>query len=61
MPDKMSKEKQAVQEALGAEIVRTPTEAPHDGRVARDLEDVVVDHWPSVLALGFGRCNISGI
>jgi cystathionine beta-synthase/cysteine synthase A len=30
MPDKMSQEKQAVQEALGAEIVRTPTEAPHD-------------------------------
>ncbi|MHC4083384.1 MAG: pyridoxal-phosphate dependent enzyme, partial [Planctomycetota bacterium] len=30
MPDKMSREKQAVQEALGAEIVRTPTEAPHD-------------------------------
>ncbi|MHC4422051.1 MAG: pyridoxal-phosphate dependent enzyme [Planctomycetota bacterium] len=30
MPDKMSQEKQAVQEAFGAEIIRTPTEAPHD-------------------------------
>jgi cystathionine beta-synthase/cysteine synthase A len=30
MPEKMSKEKQVVMEALGAEIIRTPTEAPHD-------------------------------
>lgn len=30
MPEKMSQEKQVVMEALGAEIVRTPTEAPHD-------------------------------
>lgn len=30
MPEKMSKEKQVVLEALGAEIVRTPTEAPWD-------------------------------
>jgi cystathionine beta-synthase len=30
MPEKMSKEKQSVLEALGAEIIRTPTEAPHD-------------------------------
>jgi cystathionine beta-synthase len=30
MPEKMSTEKQTVIEALGAEIVRTPTEAPHD-------------------------------
>ncbi|MBZ0268116.1 pyridoxal-phosphate dependent enzyme [bacterium] len=30
MPEKMSREKQVVMEALGAEIVRTPTEAPHD-------------------------------
>jgi cysteine synthase len=30
MPEKMSREKQLVMEALGAEIVRTPTEAPHD-------------------------------
>ncbi len=30
MPEKMSAEKQVVMEALGAEIVRTPTEAPHD-------------------------------
>ena len=30
MPEKMSREKQVVLEALGAEIIRTPTEAPHD-------------------------------
>jgi len=30
MPEKMSVEKQLVLEALGAEIVRTPTSAPHD-------------------------------
>jgi cysteine synthase A len=30
MPEKMSWEKQVVMEALGAEIIRTPTEAPHD-------------------------------
>ena len=30
MPEKMSREKQVVMEALGAEIIRTPTEAAHD-------------------------------
>lgn len=30
MPEKMSQEKQAILEALGASIVRTPTEAPWD-------------------------------
>jgi cystathionine beta-synthase len=30
MPNKMSMEKQSLMEALGAEIVRTPTEAGHD-------------------------------
>jgi cystathionine beta-synthase len=30
LPEKMSKEKQVVMEALGAEIIRTPTEAAHD-------------------------------
>ena len=30
MPEKMSQEKQVVMEALGAQIVRTPTEAAHD-------------------------------
>jgi len=30
MPEKMSQEKQVVMEALGAEIVRTPTEVAHD-------------------------------
>jgi len=30
LPEKMSQEKQVIMEALGAEIIRTPTEAPHD-------------------------------
>jgi cystathionine beta-synthase/cysteine synthase A len=30
MPEKMSREKQMVMEALGSEIIRTPTEAAHD-------------------------------
>ncbi|GJM45228.1 MAG: cystathionine beta-synthase [Gemmatimonadota bacterium] len=30
MPEKMSREKQVVMEALGATIIRTPTEAAHD-------------------------------
>jgi cystathionine beta-synthase/cysteine synthase A len=30
LPEKMSQEKQVVMEALGAEIIRTPTEVPHD-------------------------------
>ena len=30
MPEKMSREKQVVLEALGAEIIRTPTEAAWD-------------------------------
>jgi cystathionine beta-synthase len=30
LPEKMSREKQVVMEALGAEIIRTPTEAAHD-------------------------------
>lgn len=43
MPEKMSREKQVVLEALGAKIYRTPTEAPHDSpeshiSVARELQ-----------------------
>jgi cystathionine beta-synthase len=43
MPEKMSREKQVVLEALGAEIIRTPTEAAHDSpeshiSVARRLQ-----------------------
>jgi len=30
LPEKMSQEKQVVMESLGAEIIRTPTEAAHD-------------------------------
>lgn len=46
MPEKMSREKQLVMEALGAEIVRTPTEAPHDAPesllgVARRLNEEI--------------------
>ncbi len=46
MPEKMSREKQVVLEALGAEIIRTPTEAAFDApeshiSVARHLRDVL--------------------
>jgi cystathionine beta-synthase len=46
MPEKMSQEKQVVLEALGAEIIRTPTEAPWDSPeshigVARRLKEVI--------------------
>lgn len=46
MPEKMSREKQVVLEALGAEIVRTPTEAAWDAPeshigVARRLKEVL--------------------
>jgi len=46
MPEKMSHEKQVVLEALGAEIIRTPTEAPFDSPeshigVAKRLNDII--------------------
>src|SRR5690349_17036593 len=46
MPEKMSQEKQVVLEALGAEIIRTPTEAAWDSPdshigVARRLREVI--------------------
>jgi cystathionine beta-synthase len=46
MPEKMSREKQVVLEALGAEIIRTPTEAAFDSpeshiSVARHLREVL--------------------
>ncbi len=46
MPEKMSREKQVVLEALGAEIIRTPTEAPWDSPeshigVAKRLREVL--------------------
>ncbi len=46
MPEKMSREKQVVLEALGAEIIRTPTEAAWDAPdshigVARRLKEVI--------------------
>ncbi len=46
MPEKMSQEKQVVLEALGAEIIRTPTEAAWDSpeshiSVARRLREVI--------------------
>src|SRR5215813_1129854 len=46
MPEKMSREKQVVLEALGAEIIRTPTEAAWDAPeshigVARRLKQVI--------------------
>src|SRR3989442_12934048 len=46
MPEKMSQEKQVVLEALGAEIIRTPTEAAWDSPdshigVARRLREII--------------------
>src|SRR6478609_7756984 len=46
MPEKMSQEKQVVLEALGAEIIRTPTEAAWDApeshiMVARRLKEII--------------------
>jgi cystathionine beta-synthase len=46
MPEKMSREKQVVLEALGAEIIRTPTEAAYDSpeshiSVARQLQQII--------------------
>ena len=51
MPEKMSREKQVVMEALGAEIIRTPTEAAHDDpesllgvakRLEQEIDDAVI-------------------
>lgn len=51
MPEKMSQEKQVVMEALGAEIVRTPTEVPHDSpesllgvaeRLNKEIENSII-------------------
>ncbi len=51
LPEKMSQEKQVVMEALGAEIIRTPTEAAHDDpesllgvakRLNEEIEDSVI-------------------
>lgn len=55
MPEKMSAEKQRVMERLGAEIVRTPTEAAHDSpesnfgvaaRLQREIPNAhILDQW----------------
>ena len=55
MPEKMSREKQLVMERLGAEIVRTPTEAAHDSpesnfavaaRLQREIPNAhILDQW----------------
>jgi cystathionine beta-synthase/cysteine synthase A len=51
MPEKMSREKQVVMEALGAKIIRTPTEAAHDDpesllgvakRLNEEIDDSVI-------------------
>ena len=51
MPEKMSQEKQIVMEALGSEIIRTPTEAAHDDpdsllgvakRLNEEIEDSII-------------------
>ncbi len=55
LPEKMSKEKQLTMEALGAEIVRTPTEAEHDSpesnfgvakRLQKEIPNAhILDQW----------------
>ena len=70
MPEKMSREKQVVLEALGAEIIRTPTEAAFDAPeshigVAKRLQEVlpnahILDQYgnednPRAHELGTGR------
>ncbi len=55
MPEKMSREKQLVMERLGAEIVRTPTDAAHDSpesnfgvaaRLQREIPNAhILDQW----------------
>lgn len=55
MPEKMSREKELVIQALGAEIVRTPTEAAHDSpesnfgvaaRLQREIPNShILDQW----------------
>lgn len=55
MPEKMSKEKQLIIEALGAKIIRTPTEAAHDSpdsnfgvalRLQREIANShILDQW----------------
>lgn len=55
MPEKMSAEKQRTMEALGAEIVRTPTEAAHDSpesnfgvakRLQKEIPNAhILDQW----------------
>jgi len=70
MPEKMSREKQVVLEALGAEIIRTPTEAAFDApdshiSVAKRLQEVIpnahiLDQYgnpdnPLAHALGTGK------
>jgi cystathionine beta-synthase len=62
MPEKMSKEKQLVMEALGAEIVRTPTEAAHDSpesnfgvaaRLQNELPNAhILDQWRNPANVG---------
>lgn len=58
MPEKMSREKQLTMERLGAEIVRTPTEAAHDSpesnfgvaaRLQREIPNAhILDQWTNV-------------
>ena len=62
LPEKMSAEKQRMMEALGAEIVRTPTEAAHDSpdsnfgvaeRLQRELPNAhILDQWRNPANVG---------
>lgn len=52
MPEKMSLEKQRTMEALGAEIVRTPTEAAHDDPTSHiSVAKRMVDEMPNAVML----------
>lgn len=59
MPEKMSREKQIAMESLGAQIIRTPTEAAHDDPesllgVAKRLNEEIED---SIIPDQYGNTN----
>jgi cystathionine beta-synthase len=70
MPEKMSKEKQLVLEALGAEIVRTPTAAPHDSpesnfgvaeRLQKEIPNAhILDQWHNPANVGVHHDETAG-
>lgn len=66
LPEKMSKEKVDVLKALGAEIIRTPTEAAWDAPeshigVARRLNKEIPDSWIRKLTMAELSCLVCGL